>query len=305
MNTPISIKKAIITGASGPIGKKLLELFAEEGVEACSIANPASRRNSDIEALPNTQTLYCGLEGLKETTPSGQWDAFFHLGWAASENRASRNNVLRQYQNIAWTLDAVALAERAGCKVFVGAGSQAEYGPLPDGIARVDTPAAPVEAYGIAKYAAGRLSAMRCAELGLRQCWGRILSVYGEGDRDTTLIMYVVGCLARGETPRLTACEQIWDYIYSGDCASALWHMALSGKHGTAYPLGSGKARPLKEYMEELRLHIAPQAIIEYGAIPYPEGQIMHMEADMRPMTEDTGFICRGIFHDNLNRIIR
>ena len=288
MNAPITIKKAIITGASGPIGKKLLELLAKNGVEECIVANPASRRNMEIAALSSTHILYCGLEGLKDTTPEGQWDAFFHLGWAASENRGSRNDVLRQHQNITWTLDAVALAARAGCKVFVGAGSQAEYGHLPDGVARVDTPVAPVEAYGIAKYSAGRLSAMRCAELGIRHCWGRILSVYGEGDRDTTLIMYVIGCLKRGETPRLTACEQIWDYMYSGDCASALWHMALSGTHGKAYPLGSGKARPLKEYIEEIRLCINPQATIDYGAIPYPEGQVMHMEADMRPLEEDT-----------------
>ena len=33
-----------------------------------------------------------------------------------------------QLQNIQYTLDAVRLAKRLGCKVFVGAGSQAEYG---------------------------------------------------------------------------------------------------------------------------------------------------------------------------------
>jgi nucleoside-diphosphate-sugar epimerase len=302
MNTPIAIKSAIITGATGPVGLKLVEFMAARGVRMLVAVNPSSTRNNALRGLP-VSIEYRGLQNLEALNPAGTWDAFFHLGWTGTDNRLARNDALEQAKNIKYSLDAVELASRAGCKVFVGTGSQAEYGLLPDGIARANTLVAPLEAYGVAKYAAGRLSARRCAELGIRQCWGRILSVYGEYDRPTTLIMYAVSSLLRGENPKFTPCEQLWDYLYAGDCAEALWRMAVSGSHGTAYPLGSGSWQPLKEYLEEIRRQIRPEAHMGYGELPYPEGQVMRMRADTSALELDTGYKPRTNFAEGIGQL--
>ena len=42
--------------------------------------------------------------------------------------------------------------------------------------------------------------------------------------------------------------EQIWDFVYMDDIANALYLIAKKGKNHAIYPIGSGKARPLKEY---------------------------------------------------------
>ena len=47
-----------------------------------------------------------------------------------------------QEPNIQYTMDAVCLAKRLGCKLFVGAGSQAEYGRV-DGKIGSNTPVNP------------------------------------------------------------------------------------------------------------------------------------------------------------------
>ena len=127
-------------------------------------------------------------------------------------------------------------------KVFIGAGSQAEYG-----VQSVDlTPELPVKpesGYGIAKYATGKLSAMLCKSLGMRQNWVRNLSVYGPNDGENTLISYVIRELKAGRSPELTKCEQIWDYLYADDAGDAILAIAEKGVDGKAYPLGSGKGR--------------------------------------------------------------
>lgn len=51
----------------------------------------------------------------------------FHFGWMGTTG-AARNDMDLQCRNIAYTIDAVRLAQRFGCKTFIGAGSQAEYG---------------------------------------------------------------------------------------------------------------------------------------------------------------------------------
>ena len=116
--------------------------------------------------------------------------------------------------------------------------------------------------------------------------------------------MYAIGCLLRGETPEFTACEQLWDYLYTGDCARALWHMALSGTDGVAYPLGSGQQRPLKAFLEDIRRIVNPKMAMRYGARPYPEGQVMRMQADIQPLQQDTGFTPAMTFMDGIRSIV-
>ena len=77
-------------------------------------------------------------------------------------------------------------------------------------------------------------------------------------DAPKTLISVVIDKLLAGEKPSLTAGEQIWDYLYSDDAADAFYRMALKGKDGAVYVLGSGQTKPLKEFMKIIRASINP-----------------------------------------------
>lgn len=303
MNASESISSAIITGGTGPIGFKLVQRLVSSGLKVLLITSPKSTRHQIFAGYDGVDIVPVGLEGLRDLDLGRPWDAFFHLGWIASENRVRRDTPQLQADNIGYALDAVACASRSGCKVFVGAGSQAEYGRL-ETPARPDSPTNPTEAYGIAKLAAGRLSAVLCRQLGIRHCWARIHSVFGEHDRQTTLIMYVIDCLLRGESPRLTACEQQWDYLYSGECAEALWRLARSGTDGMAYPLGSGDKRSLKEYLLDIRSALGVETPLDFGALPYPPGQVMRMQADIAQLVEDTGWRPKNDFVTNIRHVV-
>ena len=57
--------------------------------------------------------------------------------------------------------------------MFVGAGSQAEFGYV-NGELSDDIPKNPITGYGIAKLTAGKLSALLCEQYGIRQSWGEL-----------------------------------------------------------------------------------------------------------------------------------
>ena len=118
-----------------------------------------------------------------------------------------------QNKNIEYTLDAVELAHHFGCSVFVGAGSQAEYGRV-EGKLSDTTPTDPETGYGVAKLCAGRMSRVMCASLGIKHIWARILSVYGPYDGDGSMVTSTLKKMLRGEEPELTAGEQMWDYTF-------------------------------------------------------------------------------------------
>jgi nucleoside-diphosphate-sugar epimerase len=128
--------------------------------------------------------------------------------------------------------------------------------------------------------------------------------VYGPNDTDTTFIRYLIRSFRNGEVPKLTPCGQIWDYIYSRDAADALLAIGERGKDGRTYCIGSGIPRPMKEYVEEIRSVVDPDGPVEYGAIDYYPHQPMYLCADIRDLTEDTGFPPKVPFVEGIRKIV-
>jgi nucleoside-diphosphate-sugar epimerase len=106
-----------------------------------------------------------------------------------------------------------------------------------------------------------------------------------------TMVTSTLKKLLRGESPSLTKGEQQWDYLYSRDAAKALLAAGERGVSGKVYCIGSGQARPLKEYITIMRDRINPDITLGFGEIPYGEKQVMYLCADISELTTDTGFI--------------
>lgn len=298
------LKSAVITGPTGAIGAALCRFLLNRGVNVYAIVRPDSRRQTALPVSERLRIVLCDgaeLSGLAERIPDGA-DAFFHLAWSGTVG-AGRNNMSAQIDNIRWTLDAVHAAADMGCCVFVGAGSQAEYGRR-DAPLRPDSPCFPETGYGMAKLCAGQMSRMECARLGLDHIWMRILSVYGPGDSETSLISMTIRKLLAGERPALTAGEQMWDYLYADDAAEALYLAAVHGRNGAVYPLGGGKARPLREYAEILRDAVSPGSALGFGETPYSLQQVMFLQANIDALRDDTGFQPRIPFEEGIQRTI-
>lgn len=255
---------------------------------------------ADIADLKNIEKKDVGL------SEDEQFDIFYHFAWAGTTGQA-RNNMPLQISNIQYTMDAVELAGRLGCTCFVGAGSQAEYGRV-EGRLSADTPAFPENGYGMAKLCAGEMSRVRCEELGIRHIWTRILSVYGPNDGKGSMIMSTILKLSEGQRASLTAGGQKWDYLYSEDAAQAMLLLGKNGISGRIYVIGSGKAEPLKEYIEQLnesvKLLNGSTGELGFGDIPYGEKQVMHLEADISLLKADTGFEPQTDFTEGIQKTV-
>ena len=298
------IKKAVVTGATGAVGMALIHELISRGIETTVFVRGGSARNDRIPASPLVHTVECSLDQMKDyaVAKDETYDVFFHFAWAGTTGEA-RNDMPLQNQNVAYTLDAVALAERMGCHTFIGAGSQAEYGRV-EGMLSANTPAFPENGYGMAKLCAGQMSRVMCEQKGIRHLWVRILSVYGPYDGPNSMVMGTIRKLIEGEKPSFTAGEQIWDYLYSGDAAKAFLAIAEKGKSGSIYCFGSGMPRMLKEYIEEIRDAVNPDAELGLGEVPYAPKQVMYLCADISDLTRDTGFLPETSFEDGIRKTV-
>ena len=299
------MKRAIITGATGSIGSALIPYLVEQNVEVLVLAREGSARNERILKHPLVEIRYCALDELDtlENTSSKTYDAFFHFAWDGT-NGPARNDMYLQNRNVKYALDAVRAAERFGCSVFIGAGSQAEYGRV-EGMLTPKTPTAPEMGYGIGKLCAGMMTRELAAQKGMRHVWVRILSIYGPNDGMQSMVMSTIKNLKDGVSPKFTKGEQLWDYLYSGDAAVALYRMAENGKDGSVYVLGSGEARPLATYIKEIRDVVAPDAELTFGEIPYGPKQVMHLQADTSDLERDLGWKPTWRFTDGIAEILK
>ena len=301
-----TIKRAVITGSTGMIGMALTQYLLVLDISVTVLIRPNSPKRDQLPKSDKITILEVDLsnlssiEAFKDT--NDPIDAFFHLGWGGTFGEA-RDDMYVQNLNIKYTLDAVHLAHRLGCQVFVGTGSQAEYGRV-EGKLQDSTPTFPENGYGIAKLCAGQMSRIECKKLGIRHEWVRILSVYGPKDGYDTMIMTGIKELLKGERPVFSEGEQLWDYLYVKDAARALYLIALKGRDGAIYPLGSGQARPLKEYMLLLASTIDPKALIGIGEVPYREKQVMYLCADISQLTKDTGFLPEITFEEGIKETV-
>lgn len=297
--------KAVITGATGAVGMALISELTRNGIEVLVLCRPGSGRNARIKCGELVRMADCDLKDIKNYMPAEgeKYDVFFHFGWMGTTG-AARNDMFLQNKNVEYTLDAVNLAHRFGCSVFIGAGSQAEYGRV-EGKLSDTTPTNPEMGYGIAKLCAGRMSRIMCASLGIRHIWARILSVYGPYDGEISMVTSTLKKMLSGEEPECTPGEQIWDYMFSEDAARALLALAERGKDGGIYCLGSGKPAMLKEYIRKMRDAANPTCPLGLGKRPYAENQVMYLCADITKLKEDTGFEPSVSFEDGIAKTVK
>ena len=301
------MNSAIITGPTGAIGMALIEELLKNNIEVIAVIRPNSLRTDRIKEGRNLIKIESDLSEIsklpKEIRKRGlKPEVFYHFAWDGTFGN-SRNNMYGQNLNIQYALNAVDAAADMGCRCFVGAGSQAEYGRY-EGKLSEDTPVFPENGYGIAKLAAGYMTRIQAEQKGIDHIWTRILSIYGPYDGEKTLVSSLISQLLKGKKPSCTKGEQKWDYLYSKDAAYAFRLLGEKGISGKTYCIGSGEAKPLKEYINTIRDEIDPSLEIGFGDIEYAPKQVMHLCADIESLKEDTGFSRRYSFKEGIRQTI-
>lgn len=298
------MKKVIITGPTGAVGISLINELVESGYDITAVCRRNSKRISSIPKNNKVKILECNQDELLTLVDKldHDYDYFYHFAWDGTYGN-TRQNVTLQMSNIQSSLNAVELAKALNCKVFIGAGSQSEFGHV-DGILHPFMPCNPDNGYGVAKLAAGQLSRILCQQYGIRHEWCRIISLYGPYDGNYTLIMSTILKLLKKEKLEFTKGDQVWDYIYNKDAARAFRLVAEKGKDGSIYCFGSGKSRKLKDFITIIHDRIDKDAELNFGVIDYYPNQVMHLEADIANLIEDTGFEPQYSFEEGIEETI-
>jgi len=255
------MKRVLITGASGFIGRHCLALLVAKGYEVHAV----SRRRLPAMALANVfwhefdlLTPGCAARVFSQLRPT----CLLHLAWHALPGSWEAR------ENIEWlraSLEVLCAFADNGGKRMVAAGSCAEYDCRAGECKEDTTPLLPANLYGASKHALEVILHSSNQQTGLSSAWGRIFFSYGPHDHPSRLVAYVVHSLLEGEPALCSDGRQILDFMHVEDAASAFVALLESEIQGPVN-IGSGNPVAVRDVLQEIGQQLGRLELIRFGA---------------------------------------
>lgn len=279
------MKRVIVTGATGFIGRHTLRPLVDAGFEVHAVSSKSQRGGEPGVTWHRHDILGDrACDGLLSTIEATH---LLHLAWYAEPGRYWTSPV-----NLGWvaaSLDLVASFARHGGRRVVAAGSCAEYDWQYGYCSEAVTPANPATLYGVSKDALRRLIEGAAAQAGLNSAWGRIFFLYGPHEHPDRLVSSVIRALLRGEPALCTSGEQIRDFLHVRDVARAFVDLLASEVTGPVN-IGSGTPVPVKEVVREIARQLHGEHLLRLGARTLAATEPPLLVADNRRLTQEVGW---------------
>lgn len=284
------MNKVIITGADGFVGSNTVNYFLQQGIEvlALDICESPRRLTPDGVKLKYMQCDIANTQSLKEKIQANYYDTFIHFAWAGSAG-PDRIDYNLQMQNALNTVECMKVAKELGCTRFVCAGSIMEYEVEAAVHAQGSQPGMGY-IYGMGKHIAHCLCKAVAANIEIELVWPMITNAYGVGELSPRFVNTTLRKCINNEPLQFTAATQNYDFIYVTDVARAFYYIAKNGKPFCEYMIGSGHARPLKEFILEMQQECAPDSKPLFGDIPFTGTNMPLSTFDTADTEKDTGF---------------
>lgn len=294
------MKRVVVTGATSMLGLALINECVKNGVEVLAICRRESKKKKKIPNSPLIKIIECDLSKLSEIKNADQdYDAFYHFAWGYTD-RTTRDDARLQNQNIAYTLDAVELAKRLGCKKFIGAGSQAEYGPH-DEIIDETSDIHPEVCYGIAKYAAGKMAKKMCDNLGMICVWMRIFSVFGTNDSENVMVSYALKQWKNKEQAYFSSGTQSWNYLYEVDAGRYSFLIGKKVNQSCEINVAGNENKQLRKYVEDIAEVLGND--FKYSFAKQNEEKVYGIAADTSRLIAMTEYTPQYSFREGIEEI--
>lgn len=295
------VKKVIITGATGFIGKWLLKEMLESKNDVTVIVR--DKNKIDIDCCDNIhiyEAEYIDYDKLEIL--SYGYDTFYHLAWEGVSSK-DKDKLEIQMININMSIAALNLAKRLGCMRFVGTGTVAEYAYC-EKIMDFSQKQIPNDLYGAIKTSVYYILNVLSGKVGIDFIWAVLPSTYGEGRNNNNIITYTIEELLAGRKPLYGNLNQLWDFLYVKEVVRALRLIGERGIPGKVYGIGSGQYKTLKDYVCIIRDIIDPKLELGVGELPQMSQKAYSSCVGIYDLIKDTGFNVEIEFEQGIRNTI-
>lgn len=295
------MKKVLLTGASGFIGRHTIPFLINSGYEVFAIYHnirPSLREDSHF-------TLYqCNLlnpEEQKHLLEKVKPTHLLHFAWYTTPGK-----YWSSVENLRWmqsSLDLLIYFLDEGGKRAVLAGTCAEYDWSYGYCSERVTPAQPSSLYGICKHSLQEILKEFSRNKGLSSAWGRIFFLYGPHEHPHRLISSVINSILRGEPAHCSHGNQIRDFLFVEDVASAFVALLESDFCGPVN-VASGYPVVLKDLINKIGEKLNRSDLIQFASGETSLENPNLLIADVSRLNNEVGWLPKYTLDQGLDETI-
>jgi len=230
----------LITGGAGFVGSHLAAEMIRSGTVKVRIIDNLYRGNIEkLSAIGDIEVKLadiCDEDALRAAIRG--CDVVFHLAAQSNVIGAAQDSEYSIRTNVLGTYGVLAAARAAGVRRLVFTSSREVYGDPRSIPVCEDAPLLPKNLYGASK-CAGEAYCLAMRIYGLETVILRLANVYGPGDRDRVIPIFVENALT-GAPLVLYGGKQVVDFVWIGDVVNALMRAGFGDFIQTPVNIGGG-----------------------------------------------------------------
>lgn len=278
------MRRVLVTGAAGFIGRNTLEPLVARGYEVHAVARsrpeggPCQWHEVDLFDTADVRQL------MDRVRPSH----LLHLAWYVEHGEFWTSP-----ENLRWvgaSLDLLHAFAAAGGARFVGAGTCAEYEWRPEThCVEGETPLRPGTLYGASKHGLNLVASSYAEQQGMSAAWGRLFHLYGPAESPGRLVAFAIrSLLQRTELP-CSHGEQRRDFMYVRDAGEAFAAL-LDGEVAGDVNIATGHPVRVREVVEAIARKLGGDQLLRFGAVATAPEEPRVLTASVARLREEVGW---------------
>jgi nucleoside-diphosphate-sugar epimerase len=279
------MKRVLLTGASGFIGRQAILPLVERGFDVHCIY-----RTTKPDTIPDEnhvtwhQVNLFNRDDIKNLFDTVSPTDLLHLAWEVTPG-----SYLESINNFDWLVSSLHLlngfAESGGTRALC-AGTCFEY-DLRYGYCNENlTPTVPSTYYGSCKHHLQSIGEKYADKKCFDFAWGRIFYPYGPYEYPTRLVPSIIQSLLNDEPAQCTHGNQVRDFLHVADVADAFAAILDSEVNGIIN-IGSGKPVSIKELVMQIAQLLRKEDDVRLGALPARENEPPFIVADISRLQKE------------------